>query len=84
MLDASPLPAKTAPETLTFGQALLKVVDGHRITKLEWDDRRTYGVLESGLLHLHKAGEDADKLHPWIVNDGDILGIDWIVLPDIN
>ena len=60
--------------------ALDKVTEGKRISKKEWDDRRSYGLLKDSLLQLHKAGEAEEVTHPWILNDGDLLGWDWFVL----
>jgi len=65
---------------LNFYDALRATVDGKRITKLEWDDVRDYGLLKDGILQIHKAGEAEETLHPWIINDGDLAGEDWIIL----
>ena len=67
---------------MTFSDAILMVVTGKRITRLEWDDKRFYALLKDGLLQLHKAGEPNDTLHPWIINDGDLLGVDWLVIDE--
>jgi len=69
-------------KTLDFYEALKAVAEGRRITKLEWNDKRSYGFMRAGLLELHKAGETDDKFHAWILNDGDLGGLDWIVLED--
>ena len=69
---------------LNFTEALGQILEGHRITKLEWGDKRAYGYLKDGLLQIHKAGESSEIFHPWILNDGDLVGLDWIVLPDLN
>lgn len=62
-------------------EALRAAMDGKRITKLEWHDRDTYGLLKDGLLSLHRGGEPEDMYHAWIVSDGDLLGMDWVILP---
>jgi hypothetical protein len=73
------------PITMTFYEALKKAItDGVKITKIEWADKRSYGLMKDGILQLHKSGEPKNKLHPWILNDGDILGIDWIIIKDEN
>jgi hypothetical protein len=80
---ASPTPkTKPAVELLTFYQAIEQIIVGKTVTRLEWGDRRHYCLLKDGLLSLHKAGEADNVIHPWLVNDGDILGRDWIVVAD--
>ena len=81
----SPLPTNgqiepVAKKEIDFFAALKKIADGARITKLEWDDKRTYGFIKDGLLCIHKAGEAEGIDRPWILNDGDLAGDDWIVL----
>jgi hypothetical protein len=65
---------------LSFFKALESVADGKRITKLEWGNKNTYGLLKEDILQLHKNGESEDTLHPWIINNGDLLGEDFVVL----
>jgi hypothetical protein len=67
-------------KSMTFFEALEKVLEGKRITKLEWDDKRHYGILEEEILQLHKAGEKEETLHPWIISNGDLSGDDWYTL----
>jgi hypothetical protein len=78
----SPLPQKitvkpTELKLLDFYDALRAMVDGKMATREEWDNKTIYGVLNESRLRLHK--EDG-KLYEWIINDGDILGTDWIIL----
>lgn len=83
-ISHSPLPKPVLDadviKTMTFFEALEKVLDGKRITKLEWKDKRHYGILKEEMLQLHKAGEKEDLLHPWIISNGDLSGDDWIIL----
>lgn len=71
-----------APDEMTFYEALSKCVEGKKIRRVSWGDVRHYGVMDGDILAIHKAGELNTVLHPWIVNDGDILGIDWVVIPE--
>lgn len=84
MPKTSPLPTNgkkfTPIITMSFFDALKLISDGKRVTKLEWNDKRTYGLLKGGLLQLHKAGEAEETTHPWIINDGDLIGSDFIVV----
>lgn len=81
MVKTSP-PTKKIEEKkrLTFGEAMASVLDGKRVTREQWDDKRWYGLIKDGILHIHKAGESADRLHPWTLNAGDLDGKDWIIL----
>ena len=60
-----------------FPEIMRKLIDGNKITKLEWNNKNIYGVLNEGILMLHK--EDG-KFYKWIINEGDILGTDWITV----
>lgn len=77
----TPIPSVTK---MTFDQAVRKMIDGKKIHRLEWGDRRIYYLLKDGLVSIHKAGEDEETTHPVILNDGDLLGTDWIVLSEAN
>lgn len=61
--------------TFNFYRALKEMELGQKVTKLEWADEAIYGYLE-GVLKLNKRG----TVHQWIVNDGDIMGEDWIII----
>ncbi len=77
----SPLP-KTSPKkesdkTFDFYEALAHVAAGKSITKLEWKDESIFLKLVDGRLCIYKE----DKLfHPLIVTDGDMIGLDWVVI----
>jgi len=73
----SPLPKGQKQETMSFGDALLRVTEGKKITRLEWNDKEAYGILQNTFLTLHKSD---GKFYTWTVNDGDILAVDWIVI----
>jgi hypothetical protein len=84
-----PSPTKTSSKALTlhmektdhsmtFPEAIQAVIDGKRVTKLEWEaneEPESYGELRDGFLMLWRNG----KWHQWLVSDGDLLGKDWIV-----
>lgn len=66
---------------MTFPQAIQEVINGKRITKLEWNDRKIFGFLgEDGRLKINLP----TKLDDWVLIDGDLVGIDWIVLEEAN
>ena len=63
---------------MDFSTAIRKVIDGQKIARVDWKERgsQDYGVLENGFLMLHKT----DGFHQWMVSEGDLLGIDWVVV----
>lgn len=69
---------------LTFGEALNEVLAGRRVTKLGWNDKRSYILMEDDMLMLQKAGELTGKLHVLIVSRADMEGLDWVVLSEAN
>ena len=75
-MNKSPLPSKEANDTMTFPEAMKQIIQGEKVTKLEWNDPETYLILTTHL-YLHKS---AGTEHPLIVSDGDMLGEDWIVV----
>jgi hypothetical protein len=54
------------------------VIEGKTITKREWDDPNVYACLRDGTLQIHLE----DGWHTWIINEGDLMGTDWEVIPD--
>lgn len=65
---------------MSLSNAISELLDKKRITRKEWDDRRSYVIIADNLLSIHKAGESDDKLRPWIISDADLLADDWRVL----
>lgn len=72
--DTSPLPVKTQVE-LSFPDAIREVLNGRKITRLEWNNN-DYCLLKDSFLTIFTRGD----FHQWIVNDGDLNAIDWVVL----
>lgn len=72
--------SKENPKLIEIGSAIRAVAAGKKITKKEWNDEGIYGFLGNGQLCIRKPGEAEDDFHPWLVNDGDLLGKDWYVL----
>lgn len=63
--------------TIAFPAVIQAVIDGKKITKLEWGDQEYYGLLKNGFLMLHKPD---GKFYQWIISDGDLAGQDWVIL----
>ena len=76
MVSLSPLPTKNL---LDFHGAIDAILENKRVTRKEWNDKRHYCLLKSDILQYHKAGEKEEDLHPWIINNGDLGGLDWYV-----
>lgn len=70
-------PTTIKPTGMSFPEAMKAVVDGKRIHKLEWEKKEFFGEMKDGFLELHKPD---GKYYQWIINDGDMLGTDWIVV----
>ena len=68
-------PSVSPNKTMTFSAAMAFVAVGKMITKLEWDNPDDYGMLRNDWLMIHRGG----KWHRWLLNDGDIMGDDWIL-----
>jgi hypothetical protein len=73
------------PLTMSLPNALKLVIEGKRIAKQEWKNA-DYCLLKDGWLKIFhkKEGDKLPNFHTWIINDGDLLGEDWIVLPDLS
>lgn len=72
----------TDPEIdiMDFMAALKVVIDGGRVTRLEWDNQGTYMFLWGGFLSIHQDGKTSRLL----VSDGDLLGTDWVKVSGIT
>ena len=65
---------------MTFTDGIKQLLSGKHITRTEWEDKRHYIVMRDFMLQLHKAGEDKDLTHPWIISEEDLVGEDWEVI----
>lgn len=70
--------SKKAKSNFTFSEAIKEVTNGKKIARLEWDTN-VYGFLNRDILSLHKAD---GKNYQWVINDGDLLAKDWVVLEE--
>ncbi len=84
---SSPIPKKAKSkeaQSMSFYGAIAEIMNGARVTRLEWDNKAHYCFIKDGILSYHKAGEPDSTIHYWIINDGDILGVDWISIDEKN
>jgi len=75
----SPLPPKAGnklEKEMPFLEALGHLIGGMKITRKEWADLEEYCLLKDNFLMIHRK----EKFHTWIVSEGDILAIDWVVI----
>lgn len=75
----SPLPEDDAVNQLSFPDAMREVLNGRSITRSSWNNK-DFCLLKDGWLTLYINGE----YRQWLVNDGDLNAIDWVVLPEAN
>lgn len=78
----SPTPSKqtalfTSVKQMNFYDALKEIMGGKKVARLEWKDKEYYGVLNETRLQLHKPD---GKLYDWVLIDGDVSGVDWIII----
>jgi len=74
----SPLPPTTrkVEVQLSFPHAVEAVIGGQRVRRLEWADPEEHCLLKDNFLMIRHNG----KFHAWIVSEGDLLAVDWIIL----
>jgi len=79
----SPKPSKLPEKSkgMDFYEALKSMVNGNKVTREEWNDVHTYLCLSDGRLKIYKS--DTQKLYDLIVQDGDILGMDWFIVAEV-
>lgn len=79
MADESVEGYSPVPEAkkFTFSEAVNVLAAGKKVHKLEWQDKEFYGVLEGGILKLHKPD---GKFYSWVLSDGDLSGDDYIII----
>lgn len=67
--------ATAAPAALhTFSEAMQRIIDGARLTRVEWDNPKVCIFLVDGLLKIRLADGSLKAL---IVSDGDMQAVDW-------
>ena len=64
-------------EKLSFPSAIAEILNGNKITKLEWDDSQYYVFLHEGILKLHKPD---GQLYTWTLSEADLTGEDYIII----
>jgi len=75
----SPLPKNEKNKIVTdlaFPAAMQAIINGRKVRREEWGDKEEYCLLRENFLMIHRNG----KFHAWIVSEGDLMAIDWVVV----
>lgn len=74
----SPLPPSknNKIKSLSFPEAIKLLISGKKIRRIEWNKEEEYCFLKDNFLTIHRN----DKFHTWIVSEGDLLAIDWVII----
>jgi len=70
-------PVVEGEKLMEFPEAMKLVIDGKKVTRLEWKNEKIYFVLHDGRLRI--CGADG-KFADLIVRDGDMMGTDYIIV----
>ena len=78
MENQSPVPqtVKQNKVEMPFYDAVRCMMEGAKVTRVEWNDVNEYGCMKDGLLMIHTKGND----HKWIVQEGDWIAKDWVIV----
>ena len=73
----SPVPSKrNYAKEMPFPDAMKQIMGGKKIRRIEWAEESEHGVLRESFLMIYRN----NKYHTWILSEGDILAIDWVVI----
>jgi hypothetical protein len=70
--------AEVIPVGIPFPEAMREVLEGKKVTRVEWDDTEAYGYLNDGFLMIKKTDDKKD--YQWIVSEADMKAEDWIII----
>lgn len=76
-VQTSPTPKKEVTIGLAFPEAIQAIINGKRVTKLEWGDDEEYCLLQDDYLRIHHANGKCDA---WLIRETDMVGEDWVIL----
>lgn len=64
---------------MNFPSVIREIIDGNKVTKLEWNNQGIYIFLHEGFLKIHKEDGSIARL---IVSEADMVGTDWVTIGD--
>jgi hypothetical protein len=70
----------TEHQLFSFADALKAVVNGAKMSKMEWEDPTVYLTLHGDRVMIMNGTFNDQKLHPFVMQKGDIEGDDWVVV----
>lgn len=62
--------------TLTFPQAIEKIMAGKKLSRKGWEDKEEYAYVKNEWLTIHTKGAD----HTWQVHETDMVADDWFIV----
>ena len=65
---------------LTFPEAVKEIINGSKVTRMDWNDSNEYGFIKDEFLCIHTKGAD----HTWIISKADLMAEDWIIVGESN
>lgn len=74
----TPIPQSKAM-TMNFPDAIKKIMQGKRVTRISWANK-DYCLVKNGWLTINTKG----RFHTWLVSEGDLDGNDWIIISEPN
>ena len=77
-VETSPVVKKVVPakeKGMSFPEALKALIGGAKIRRIEWADQSEYGLLRDAFLMIHRN----NTFHTWLVSEGDMMALDWVV-----
>jgi hypothetical protein len=72
--------AQRERRVMDFPEAIKRVASGAKVTKLEWEDDMVFLVLRDNKVMINSGTFNDGKLHPFVMQYGDIVGDDWVSL----
>lgn len=78
--DPIPVMAGTPHIAINFCGALSAILNGKKVTRIEWEDTQVYGFMEGETLVIHNGIKKDNQTHQWILVRGDIEAKDWMIL----
>jgi len=64
---------------MNFSSAIREIIEGRKVTKLEWNNQAIYIFLSEGLLKIKKADGVVASL---LVSEADMIGTDWVSIDE--
>ena len=83
MNDTSPVPIDAEiVHKLDFPNAVAAMIQGKKVTRQEWGEKNTYGLMKDGTLQIRM--EKTGKFHIWQVSEADMVSDDWVIVSEAN